>query len=281
MELENKEPIMPYSDFRTTFNAVMNEDRVESIRKFIEYAIKNPHEIIGADNLSTTEDTYIGRMRQSQEIKYGNAIEDALTLYIGLMGYKNLDKKIGKGPDGKELYADQVFMDEKKKIVYLIEQKKKDNHDSTKKRGQMINFKEKTKRLVKKYPGYKIVACMWFLNTYVKNKKFYLEEMAKNKNKRISMHLFYGEELFTKLFKRPDVWYEFLTYLRKVKKERSNTKITMPNFDTSPKALKALKQLKENKPGAYKKLMSDKPEYILLRAELFPTGQNLAKVAKS
>lgn len=274
------EKIMEYEDFKRIFTSALRKNKVEEIRKFLEDTVKNVYEYIGIDNYSSIEDTYIARERQSTEIKYGNALENILTSYISLMGYKNLDKKIGKAKDGKELNADQVFVDEKTKTVYLIEQKKKDNHDSTKKRGQIENFKKKIDVLSIIYPKYKIVGVMWFLNNQIKNKKFYLEEMAKITNSRISLNLYYGDKLFSDLFKRMDVWTEMLTYLKKIKKERKDKVIKVPNFDTSTTVLKALEELKKNKPKIYKKFMSSNVEYIQLRAELFTTGENLEKVKK-
>lgn len=63
--------------------------------------------------------------------------------------------------------------------------------------------------------------------------------------------------------------------MKKNKQERSDEILTIPDFDTSPEMLTALKKLKSNEPNLYKKLVSNKPDYIQLREELFPTGHNL------
>ena len=58
----------------------------------------------------------------------------------------------------------------------MIEQKMRDDHDSTKKRGQFENFLKKVSYLKEKFPNKEIEAGMWFVdNSLVKNKKYYLE----------------------------------------------------------------------------------------------------------
>ena len=60
----------------------------------------------------------------------------------------------------------------------MIEQKIRDDHDSTKKRGQFVNFVKKIKYLKQEYPTNKISASMWFVdNSLMKNKRYYLNMM--------------------------------------------------------------------------------------------------------
>ena len=61
-------------------------------------------------------------------------------------------------------------------------------------------------------------------------------------------------------------------------KERSDEILSIPEFDTSEEILTALRRLKREKSNLYNKLISNKPEYVQLRAELFPTGENLNNV---
>lgn len=46
-------------------------------------------------------------------------------------------------------------------------------------------------------------------------------------------------------------------------------------FDTSNKIKMALLKMKNNEPSLIKKLLSDIPDYVELRKELFPIQQNL------
>ncbi len=52
-------------------------------------------------------------------------MEDIITWYISAIGYENLDKHISDS-----LKADQLFRNEN--VIFLIEQKIRDDHDSTK-----------------------------------------------------------------------------------------------------------------------------------------------------
>lgn len=54
--------------------------------------------------------------------------------------------------------------------------------------------------------------------------------------------------------------------------------IAIPDFDTSEEIYQALKKLKLEERNLYNKLISEKPEYVQLRNELFPTGKNLERL---
>ena len=264
---------MEYSQF-----IIKLDDRIKSDDNFnyelLKTVIKNPNRYTGIFRLSNAKTKLIQNVTQSREIKFGDFMEDIVTDYIALMGYTNLCKSIGYDEDGNALSADQVF--KKDNTVYLIEQKIRDDHDSTKKRGQFQNFQKKYMLLKKEYPTCSINATMWFIdNSLVKNKKYYLSEANNNSVSGIQLNILYGEDLFIKIFSRIDIWNEICTYLKRNKQERSNEILTIPDFDTSPEMLEALKKLKINEPTLYRKLISDKPEFIQLREELFPTGTNL------
>lgn len=66
---------------------------------------------------------------------------------------------------------------------YFIEVKIRDDHDSTKKRGQIENFKAKQNK-------FKVTkSCCWFIDPYYKkNKKYYSEELKENE-------LYYADEI--------------------------------------------------------------------------------------
>ena len=162
--------------------------------------------------------------------------------------------------------------------VCLIEQKIRDDHDSTKKRGQYDNFSRKYTALMEKYPGHEIIAVMWFIDDSLKkNRKYYIERAEAESLLGVDIHILYGGELFSGIFARPDVWGELCMHLSRNKSERSNEILTVPDFDTSPEILKALRRLKAENVKLYNKLLSSEPEYIQLRAELFPSGCNLSK----
>lgn len=247
--------------------------------ELLKTVIKNPKRYTGIFRLSNAKTKLIQNVTQSREIKFGDFMEDIVTDYIAIMGYTNLDKNIGNDEDGNALSADQVFKKGTENTVYLIEQKVRDDHDSTKKRGQFQNFKKKYMLLKRQFPNCKINATMWFIDDgLVKNKNYYISETVNNNVYGITQNILYGEELFTQIFKNVDVWKEICGYLKRNKQERSNEILTIPDFDTSIEMLEALKKVKTNDTNLYRKLISDKPEYIQLRAELFPTGKNLGQI---
>ena len=60
--------------------------------------------------------------------------------------------------------------------------------------------------------------------------------------------------------------------------ERSEEMLIIPDFDTSDEMLVALRKLKVRNRSLFTKLMSNRPEYVQLRAELFPTGHNFNRI---
>ncbi len=267
--------VIPYEAFIDKLNAKIKSD-ASFYYELLVTVVKNPNRYTGIFRLSNAKTKLLQNVTQSREIKFGDFMEDIVTEYISLMGYENLDKDIGFDDDGNALSADQVF--KKAQTIYLIEQKIRDDHDSTKKRGQYANFKKKYTLLKSKFPNHKIVACMWFIDPGLsKNRKYYIAEAQKEKLD-VSLNVFYGDELFKVIFNREDIWLEMCDYLSRNKKERSDEVLSIPDFDTSEEMLIALKALKANEPNLMKKLLSDKREYVQLRKELFATNTNLSKI---
>ena len=120
-------------------------ERIKSDENFyyelLVNVINNPKRYTGVFRLTNAKTKLIQNVTQSHEIKFGDFMEDIVTEYIEKMGYTNISKDIGCDEDGNALSADQVFY--KNDTIYLIEQKIRDDHDSTKKRGQYQNFKKK------------------------------------------------------------------------------------------------------------------------------------------
>lgn len=262
--------IKTYDDFASELNDKIKSDD-EFYYELLITVIKNPKRYTGIFRDSNARTKLLQNVTQSREIKFGDFMEDIVTWYIAAMGYENMDKRISD-----ELEADQLFS--KGNTIYLIEQKIRDDHDSTKKRGQYDNFRKKYTVLKEKYPQREIVAVMWFIDDgLTKNRNYYTEQAEAETLEGVSVYVLYGENLFTQIFFRPDVWEELCTHLRHSKSERTSETLIIPDFDTSPEILAALRRLKIENKSMYSRLMSSKPEYEQLRAELFPTGENLRK----
>ncbi len=145
------------------------------------------------------------------------------------LGYKILEKKITT-TDNAALRFDQLYTDGEK--VYFVEQKVRDDHDSTKKRGQIQNFKDKLDHLYKIY-GDHITGSMYFLDAgLTKNKNYYLRELEKLSDiYRVEINLFYGNEFFESLGEQK-IWDELLLWLRKWK--QSLPDFPEVNLDANP-----------------------------------------------
>ena len=278
MILMNGEGIMilTYEYFIEKLNEKIKTD-ADFCYELLNTVIDNPHRYTGIFRLSNAKTKLVQNVTQSREIKFGDFMEDIVTTYIAKMGYENLNKSIGTDEQGNALSADQVFV--RDDTVYLIEQKIRDDHDSTKKRGQYDNFRKKYRLLERLYPTKKINATMWFIDdSLIKNRRYYLAEKTSEETINRKINIYYGIALFKELFHRTDVWDELVSYLRANKLQRNNKVIYIPDFDTSDEMLVALRRLKCEKPGKYSKLLSDRPEYVQLREELFPESFNFKRI---
>jgi hypothetical protein len=243
--------------------------------KLLETVIDNPNRYTGIFRISSAKTKLLQNITQSNEIKFGDFMEDIVTDYIGKLGYKNLTKNIGADENGDILNTDQLFLDSEN-ILYLIEQKIRDDHDSTKKRGQFQNFIKKVKLLKRQHPDKPLIGVMWFIDDgLIKNKNYYLGEMESYHQQGVTLKLYYGGELFSDLLGNIHAWNELVGYLEKNKVERSNELLHIPDFDTSEEILNALKKIS---PSHKRKLFSDRPQYVQLRKELFPNNINLQKI---
>lgn len=120
--------------------------------------IDNPSRYCGLFRLSNAKTKLIQNVTQSREIKFGDAIEEVITEYIKELGYENHDKNLGEDANGDVLNVDQFFSDGD--AIRIVEMKIRDDHDSTKKRGQYDNFRKKIMRVKGLYPDKHLDASM-------------------------------------------------------------------------------------------------------------------------
>lgn len=271
--------MISYDEFKAGIDQILKCDD-DFLYELLVTVIKNPGRYTGRFRLSNARTKLIQNVTQSREIKFGDFMEDIVTEYIRRMGYDNLNKNIGRDENGDSLQADQVF--KKDKAIYLIEQKIRDDHDSTKKRGQYDNFSKKCRLLKRQYPDSIIDATMWFIDDSLQKNRHYYEERANQANVEmdgIARHILYGKQLFDSVLAYPEAWDELCSHLDRNKQERSQEILNIPDFDNSPEILNALITLKKSDPALYQKLLSNDPKYVQLRREMFPTGHNLKQAS--
>ncbi|MDD3605792.1 MAG: restriction endonuclease [Candidatus Cloacimonas acidaminovorans] len=254
--------IMEYNQF----TKILNENIFERSKPvLLDKISKNPKRFIGLFRPTRAKAKVMQNLLQSHEIKFGEAFEYIIEEYFHIIGFKILDHNL-QGKKGNVLSIDQCFwMNEE---IYFIEQKIRDDHDSTKKREQIRNFEDKLYSLIEKYPDNKLNGIFYFIDPeFKKNKNFYLDEIDKIKNDYgiKSLHLFYGSELF-EFIGRSDIWDEIIRYLEKWKKEIPE--LPELNFDIEPK--QSYEEIKDLNPSIYRSLFSNQAVVKEIFPILFP-----------
>lgn len=250
---------MDYKKFESIFNkTIFEKSKPDLIRKIATY----PERYAGLFRPTKPKAKIIQNLLQSHEIRFGDAFEILIEKYLQENNFDILNKRFKDNGDTLEL--DQMFSN--KNTIYFVEQKVRDDHDSSKKRGQIDNFEKKISAILEEYKGKKVVGFFYFIDdSFTKNKNFYTEEIQKlSTDYGLVLHLSYGNNLFEKLNKL-EIWDEILDHLKAWK----NNIPDLPeiNFDKNPQA--SFEEIKHLKPLVYRKLLSN-PDLDGLLCVLFP-----------
>lgn len=266
----NKNQYITYEQFEKKFNQFLFKDiDTNYIYERLITMINSPYRYCGIFRANNPKNKLIQNITQSREIKFGEFLEEIITDYIKELNY-SLEEKLFYSEGRTKLKADQLFYLDENTLCH-IEQKIRDDHDSTAKQGISEKFLKKHNKLkeTEKYKGKKIISILWFIDDSAsKNKISYQETLKKEKDK--NLFLYYGKELFEEVFSKIEVWTELCNHLEKNKKERSDKIFNVPNFDDDVIVTDAINILKNNNPILYKKLISEDPIYKELRNEYFP-----------
>jgi len=257
---------MKYEKFKNIFNETIFE---ESKALLIEKIAKYPNRYIGLFRPTKPKAKILQNLLQSHEIRFGDAFEEVIEEYFREFGYEILEKKFVNG-DNDELNLDQCFKFNNK--VYFIEQKIRDDHDSTKKRGQIENFEKKLNEMISKYGERNLVGIFYFIDPDLqKNKNYYKAELEKmSRDYGVKLYLFYGVELF-ELLNKKYVWGEILSYLEQWKKEIPDFPET--NFDIDAKS--SFEEIKDLSPSLYRKIFQDDVIFNEIVLTIFPEKKTL------
>lgn len=238
---------MTYEKFCEILNKHIFENKK---RDLLESIANNPERFVGLFRPTKPIGKLLQHLLQSQEIRMGDALEEIKDEIFKYLGFKLLDKTIENEKE-ESLILDHYFTDGK--IFYFIEEKVSDDHDSTKKRGQISNFKKKLAILFNRHSS-QLCGVMYFVDPSLrKNKNYYQEELNKLKQKYdIPLFLFYGKELFDYL-KHSEIWDNILLWLKKWKD--SLPILPEINFDKEPE--KTLEEIKKLTPSVWKKILEN------------------------
>jgi hypothetical protein len=208
---------------------------------------------------------------QSREIRFGDAMEEAISVLLDELGFKSLEKKFTTDAN-EDKSCDQYFITPDETAYYLVEQKIRDDHDSSKKVGQFKNFHDKLTHLHGIH-GERLSGAMYFVDpSLTKNRNYYLQEIEKLKQELgIKVHLFYGGELFEHL--GIQATWEFLN--EGLREWRKQVPETIPlDLDATP--ITSWRSLRRVEAGTWHKLITTDELWKegLIKA-LFPKGHIL------
>ena len=227
--------MIDYNKFVNILNKHLRKTKSDLLKKLPEIDFIFPRFYSTTSNKAVklqNHNKILQHLLQSHEIRFGDAMEELISEFLKDWGFKVLPKIIVPDPANPRntLDIDQYFTDGE--TYYFIEQKVRDDHDSTKKRGQISNFEAKLEYLYRKH-GQNLIGIMYFIDPdLVKNKNYYIKELNKMANTYgVDLHLLYGKELF-EFFDKLDVWNDLLSWLTRWKD--SLPELPEINFDNNP-----------------------------------------------
>jgi hypothetical protein len=238
---------MNYERFCTILNKhIFEGEKKELLRRIAE----NPERFIGLFRPTKPGAKVLQYLLQSHEIRMGDALEEVIEEILRSLGFKILSKSI-VNESGEALSLDQYFTDGQ--VYHFIEQKVRDDHDSTKKRGQISNFETKLDILHKRH-GENLLGIMYFIDPDLsKNKNYYIEELKRLEEfYSIKLYLFYGKELFGYL-KHSEIWDNILSWLKQWKD--SLPELPEINFDIAPK--ESFEEIKDMELRNWRKILEN------------------------
>ena len=260
---------MNYNKFCEILNKhIFEGEKKELLIKLAE----RPERFVGLFRPTKPGAKILQHLLQSHEIRFGDAMEELISEFLKDWGFTVLPKIIVPDPANPRntLDIDQYFTDGE--TYYFIEQKVRDDHDSTKKRGQISNFEAKLEYLYRKH-GQNLIGIMYFIDPdLVKNKNYYIKELNKMANTYgVDLHLLYGKELF-EFFDKLDVWNDLLSWLTRWKD--SLPELPEINFDNNPQD--SFNEIKDLEIGHWRKILENEKlweEGIMLA--IFRNGETL------
>jgi hypothetical protein len=237
---------------------------------------RRPDRFVGIFRSTTPRLKLLQNILQSREIRFGDAMEEIVSKLILAMGFVELEKRF-QTDDEDDLSCDQYFCTADQRQYYLIEQKVRDDHDSTKKRGQIENFRKKLLYLKAKH-GESLTGIMYFLDPALhKNEGYYKKALVDLKDELgLPIFLFYNGELFQHLQGHMQIW-DLLFNSLQVWRKTVPEQITL-NYDLD--STLAVSEI-EGVPGAlwYKLISAETLWVIGVLQALFPSGETLRLLA--
>jgi len=258
--------IMKFEEFKNILNKqIFEESKSALIGKISKY----PGRYIGLFRPTKPKAKILQNLLQSHEIRFGDAFEILIEEYLKKLGYEILDKSFSTDNNDK-LNVDQCF--KKNGKIYFVEQKVRDDHDSTKKRGQIQNFEKKLNEMINKYGEKNLVGVFYFIDPELKKNKNYYEAELKRMSKDygVTLNLDYGKELF-EFLGHSEIWKEILKYLEEWKKEIPEFPET--NFDLDAES--SFEEIKDLNPSLFRTIFDNEEIFNEIVLTIFPEKKTL------
>ena len=255
------------------FSGILNRTIFErSKAKLLERVALHPQRFVGLFRPMKAEAKIAQNLLQSHEIRMGDAMEEIAEGYLRENGFALLPKSILIGGEPKEL--DLHF--ERDGVVYFAEMKIRDDHDSTKKKGQMADFEAKARALAETRGAANLRALLFFVDPDLrKNQKFYREALREIRSAvGVSADIFYGGEFFRELAPDTDVWAEMESHLKRWKSEIPD----FPEVNFDKDAVASAKELKFVEARIFRKIFRHEDVRREILPILFPDGAALKAV---
>lgn len=164
---------MDYKKFEDIFNkTIFEKSKPDLIRKIASY----PERYAGLFRPTKPTAKIIQNLLQSHEIRFGDAFEILIEKYLQENNFDILDKRFKDSDDTLEL--DQMFSDEN--TIFFVEQKVRDDHDSSKKRGQIDNFEKKISTILERHKNKEVIGFFILLMTVLLKIKSFILQKFKN-----------------------------------------------------------------------------------------------------
>jgi len=262
---------MKYNKFKAIFNEIIFErSKADLITKVAKY----PQRYIGLFRPTKPKAKLLQNLLQSHEIRFGDAFEKLIEEYLKELNYEVLDKTFDY-ENGDKLNVDQFFRNDD--FYFFVEQKVRDDHDSTKKRGQISNFEKKLGTIIDIYGDDNLKGFFYFIDPdLIKNKKFYKDELKKmSADYGVELYICYGKEFFD-LIKLPNVWNEIIDHLKKWRNELPDT----PEINFDKEAKHSFEEIKNLSPSIYRKLFDNEEIYKEIVLTIFPEKKTLILLRK-
>lgn len=270
--------ILEYNTFVNKLNEILFEG---SSADLLTKIVGSPDRYVGIFRPTKPKTKLIQNITQSHEIKFGDALENIFEDYFRALGFEILPKRLSakETKDNKDYDIDQLF--KKENTIYLIEQKVRDDHDSTKKVGQFSNFEAKYFEVKNKYSNNIVIPIMWFIDDSLKkNRNYYISQMKKMEEfYGCEPKLYYGVEMFSESEKGiscfpTEMWNEIIEYLTAWKE----TLPDMPEVNFDANSDEVFEELKNLSPSIYRKLFENDDIKEQILPILFTKGIVLKKL---